>query len=161
MTIEEIKEAFLNKFPEYKNYLIKIDKNQRWGEKGGEILIFPKDPELPFYDDHEYWWWEIDDEGNLVFEEQKDYKNVQIKISIPSSLSKEIYYKIQERSFQITKNKETIDVIKKYKELYEKEIREELAEKILSGELELIFSEENSNYYPCPLSKIKNKLISI
>ena len=43
MTIEEIKEAFLNKFPEYKNYLIKIDKNHRWGEKGGEILIFPEE----------------------------------------------------------------------------------------------------------------------
>lgn len=139
-----IKKLFLEKYPEYnsKEFEIIVTDSQRFSPFGGDLIVKSESGCI-------YFWYEKDSEGNITFEEEVVYDNIRVDISLrPNYLSRRVYFE------QYRPN-----ILEDYKKKFESKIRKELAEKILSGEIDLCYSETDSDCWECPPSKISDNLI--
>lgn len=139
-----IKKAFLEKYPEYnsKEFEIIVTDSQRFSPFGGDLIVKSESGCI-------YFWYEKDSEGNITFEEEVVYDNIRVDVSFrPNFFSRRIYFE------QYRPN-----ILEDYRKKFESKIRKELAEKILSGEIDLCFSETDSDCWECPPSKISDNLI--
>ena len=156
-----IKKLFLEEFPEYQESLeITVNHSKRFSENGGDLIVKTKHHKYPEYNTYIYFWFEKDDSGNITFEKQREYNVLRVDITLGGVITERIYLKQSDVLNMDYSEKEDL-ALKKFIKEKEKEIRQELAEKILSGEMDLNFFVGDSDSYECPPSKIQNRIISL
>ena len=155
-----IKEVFLKDFPEYKDSEITVNHSKRFSENGGDLIVKTKHHKYPEYDTYIYFWFEGDGLGNITFEKQREFNSLRVDITFKKIFTEHIYLSQKETIGMDYCEREDI-ALKKFIKEKEQEIRQKLAEKILSGEIELNFFVSDSDSYECPPSKIKNRIIKL
>ncbi len=163
-----IKKAFLSEYPEHDNPQTKItvNINGRFDKNGGDIILEMPHPKYPEYNTYEYYWFLLVDtesnehKGNFVFEKEREYNVLRVDISLKTDIHERIYVCRKEVEDLDFNEREDL-ALKKFIKEKEQEIRKEIAEKILSGEIELNYFVADSDSYECPPSKIKNRIINL
>lgn len=155
-----IKELFFKEFPKYVGSEITINYSKRFSNTGGDLIIKTKHPKYPEYDTYIYFWFEEDEFGNIIFEKQREYNVLRIDITLGDIITERIYLKQSEIVGMDYSEREDL-ALKKFVKEKEQEIRKEIAEKILSGEIDLNFFVSDSDSYECPPSKIKDRIINL
>ena len=156
-----IKELFLKEFPEYVGSSeITINHSKRFSENGGDLIVKTKHHKYPEYDTYIYFWFEKSDSGNITFEKQREYNVLRVDITLGGIITERIYLKQNEIIGMDYSEREDL-ALKKFIKEKEQEIRQEIAKKILSGEIDLNFFVSDSDSYECPPSKIENRIIKI
>ena len=149
----EIRE-FLRQCPEYDNdnYYIKSHESHRYGGDY-EIEVYVMDRESgPDYL-CTYWCklWNNEAETTYYFELEKEVNVMRVEVYIEQISDKLVHYDSDERDY--TKIEE--NVLKKFKEENDRKIREEIARKILSGELAVTYSIADIDGWRAPLSQVE------
>ena len=163
-----IKEIFLKEYPEFDNPKTKItvNTNGRFDKDGGDIVIETSHPKYPEYNTFIYYWFllEFDENGNFTgkisFEKEREYNVLRVDITLGGIITERIYLKQSEIIGMDYSEREDL-ALKKFIKEKEQEIRKEIAEKILSGEIDLNFFVSDSDSYECPPSKIKDRIIEL
>lgn len=163
-----IKKAFLSEYPEHDNPQTKItvNINGRFDKNGGDIVLEMPHPKYPEYNTYEYYWFLMVDtesdehKGNFAFEKEREYNVLSVDISLKTDIQERIYVRRKEVEDLDFNEREDL-LLNKFKEEKDLEIRKWIAEKILSGEIELNYFVSDSDSYECPLSRIKNRIIEL
>ena len=157
-----IKELFLRQFPEYNtdNFEITVNHSQRFSNTGGDIIVKKECTDFPGYYNYTYYWYEKDKQGNVTFEKEEDFNTLSVRISIGGEYLERIYLHSKETSEIDYSEREDV-ALKAFIKEKEQEIRKDLSNKILSGEIDLNFYVSDSDSYECPPSKIKNRIIKL
>ena len=162
--IEKIKNEFYEYWVKHlpQGTKTKVWKSERFGG-GWEIELYELDDDGEVYDSLGTWWCE-EVEGNLVFEKMRDYRTHRMSLSFSCGSDFRLYtdrLKVDEKypyfSYNVIEDK-----VEEYcRTNMMQTIREQLAEKILSGELEINIYCSDLDGYDCPPSKIKDQIIEI
>ena len=163
-----IKEVFLSEYPEYDNPQTKItvNINGRFDKNGGDIVLEMPHPKHPEYNTYVYYWFLMVDtesdeyKGNFIFEKEREYNVLRVDISLKTDIQERIYIRRKEVEDLDFNEREDL-LLNKFKEEKDLEIRKWIAEKILSGEIELNYFVADSDSYECPPSRIKNRIIEL
>ena len=139
-----IKEIFLSEYPEYDNPQTKItvNINGRFDKNGGDIVLEMPHPKHPEYNTYVYYWFLMVDtesdeyKGNFIFEKEREYNVLRVDISLKTDIQERIYVRRKEVEDLDFNEREDL-LLNKFKEEKDLEIRKWIAEKILSGEIEL------------------------
>ena len=98
--------------------------------------------------------------GNFIFEKEREYNVLRVDISLKTDIQERIYVRRKEVEDLDFNEREDL-LLNKFKEEKDLEIRKWIAEKILSGEIELNYFVADSDSYECPPSRIKNRIIEL
>ena len=127
------------------NLTCSVRSSNRFGE-GTEILVFDNEQYQ-----YSYWCeWDFD-KNEYVFEKMHDFDGAEISISLSECSDMRLYSK---------KSLSDSEYENFAKEKYEQKIREDLAKRILNGEINLTYFCSDTDEYDAPLSKIKEQLIN-
>ena len=153
-------EQFLKEYPKYKESKITVNHSKRFSNNGGDLIVKTRHHKYPEYDTYIYFWFEDDGLGNFTFEKQRNFSVLRVDISFTEIFTERVYLQQNETVGMDYSEREDL-VLKKFKEERERDIRQKIAEKILSGEIELNFYVSDSDSYECPPSKIQDRIISL
>ena len=153
-------EQFLKEYPKYKESKITVNQSKRFSNNGGDLIVKTRHHKYPEYDTYIYFWFEDDGLGNFTFEKQRNFSVLRVDISFTEIFTERVYLQQNETVGMDYSEREDL-VLKKFKEERERDIRQKIAEKILSGEIELNFYVSDSDSYECPPSKIQDRIISL
>ena len=147
----EIKE-FLKQYPEYDNdiYQVKSYESHRYGDYEITVHVMDRESEPDYL--CTYWCklWNNEAETTYQFELEKEVNVMRVEVYIGQINDKLVHYDCDERDHtKIKKN-----VLKKFKKENDRKIREEIARKILSGELAVTYSISNTDRWDAPLNQI-------
>ena len=164
--IEKIKEQFYNywvkNLPQGTHTQTNVWKSERFGG-GWEINLYELDDNGKVYDSLGSWWCEEMD-GDFVFEKMRDYRSHRMSLSFSCGSDFTVYTDKLKTDGKYSRSNYW-DIEKKVEEYCNTEmiqtIREQLAEKILNGELKFKIYCGDLGGYDCPPSKIKNQIIEI
>lgn len=161
MDLNRIKLQFEDQYIKYLpmgglDYTCKVRESNRFGS-GAEV-------ELYFNGEYQYGYWCEWDGSQYTFEKMIDYRSHRMSLSFSCGSDFTLYtdrLKVDEKypafSYNVIEDK-----VEKYcRTNMMQTIREQLAEKILSGELEINVYCSDMDGYDCPPSKIRNQIIEI
>ena len=144
--LQLIKAKFELQILENKNNLTCcVRSSNRFGE-GAEISVFDNEQYQ-----YSYWCeWDFN-KNEYVFEKMHDFDVAEISISLSECYDMRLYSKkpLYDNEYENLA-----------KEKYEQKIREDLAKRILNGEINLTYFCADTDEYDAPLSKIKEQVIS-
>ena len=164
--IEKIKNEFykywVKQLPLGTHTKTNVWKSDRFGG-GWEIELYELDDNGDVYDSLGTWWCE-EVEGNLIFEKMRDYRTHRMSLSFSCGSDFRLYtdrVKFDQKypcaGCEFIKDKVEEYCNTKMMQM----IREQLAKKILNGELEIKVYCSDLDGYDCPPSKIKSQIIEI
>ena len=164
--IEKVKEQFYNYWvkhlPQGTHTKTAVRKSERFGG-GWEIELYELYDDGEVYDSLGTWWCE-EVEGNLVFEKMRDYRTHRMSLNFSCGSDFRLYtdrLKVNDK-YPIADYRFIEDKVEEYCNTQMiQSIREQLAEKILNGELEINIYCSDLDGYDCPPSKIKDQIIEI
>lgn len=156
-----IKELFLKQFPEYNtdNFEIIVNHSRRFSDTGGDIIVNKECTDFPGYYNYTYYWYEKDKQGNVTFEKEEDFNTLSVRVSIGGEYLERIYLPKEISEMNYSEKEDA--ALKAFIKEKEQEIRKDLSNKILSGEIDLNFFVSDSDSYECPPSKIKDRIINL
>lgn len=170
--LEKLKEAFNRYY--VKQYAagvrtkIVVEETKRFDQTGGDLELLELDDSGTVIKSLGCWYWDeirfCGGEVDFVFEKQREYRSHRMSLSFSCGSDFTLYtdrLKVDEKypafSYNVIEDK-----VEKYcRTNMMQTIREQLAEKILSGELEINVYCSDMDGYDCPPSKIKNQIIEI
>lgn len=144
--METVIREFLKQYPEYDNddYQVKLYKSHRYGGDF-EITVRVMNRESK----PDYFWCKLLN-NTYQFELEKEVNIMRVEVYIGQINDKLVHYDCDEQDHtKIKKN-----VLKKFKKENDRKIREEIARKILSGELAVTYSISDTDSWDAPLSQI-------
>ena len=144
----EIRE-FLKQYPEYDNddYYVRSDESHRYGGDY-EITVYVMDRESG--PDYLCTYWCKLLNNTYQFELEKEVNVMRVEVYIGQIGDKLVHYDCDEQDH----TKIEKDVLKKFKKENDRKIREEIARKILSGELAVTYSISDTDSWDAPLSQV-------
>lgn len=166
---------FLKQYPEFdneKSFRVVSNESHRYG---GDytINIYEYDSQSNDWQFLKSFWcklWNTEAETTYQFEEEKFVRYNRIRVSIDDSdLIYGAHYDYDEKDYQIDYGDEKVNdifgttdfnriennVVEAWRKDNEQKVREEIARKILSGELEIRFYCSDSDSWEAPLSQIE------
>ena len=164
---------FFKQYPEYDNanYYVKSVISERYGGDY-EIIVYEINPANPVCEKEykgTYWCklWNNEVETTYQFELEQEINTMRIGIDIQNIDDELVHYDYDERDYHIIEEHAISkylyvdyprieqNVIIKFKERNDKRIREELARKILSGEIQINYRCVDIDGWETPLSQIE------
>lgn len=161
MDLNRIKSQFEDQYIKYfplggVDYTCKVRKSDRFGD-GAEVLLY-------FNGEYQYSYWCEWDGEKYTFEKMIDYRSHRMSLNFSCGSDFTLYTdprKDKERYSYLSYEKIESKVEDYCREHMMQTIREQLAEKILRGELKINIYCSDMDGYDCPPSKIKNQIIEI
>ena len=101
-----------------------------------------------------------------TYELQQEINTMRIKIDIDSCIEKTIHYDYDERDYHVIEEHDFSkylyvdyprlerNVVEKFKQENDQKIREEIAKKILSGEIDIMYYCSDTDSWDAPISQI-------
>lgn len=157
---------FLKQYPEFDKDTFRIISNESH-RYGGDytINIYEYDSQNNDWQYLKSFWcklWNNEAETTYEFEEEKFVRYQRIRVSIDDcALVYGAHYDYNESDYQIDDSDETDynkienNVVEAWRKDNEQKVREEIARKILSGELRISFYCSDSDSWDAPLSQIE------
>lgn len=165
MDKNNILDCFFEKYPEHKDKKVEIRKTSRFD---GDFEIFVYGLYGLFEGDNEYhltniYWVKIRENNEIYFEDEEYVNTMRCDIRIDGDIYQRFHYIVDYDKYAVDEGEYTYvdtakidaEVLEKFKEEHMQRIKEEVAKKILSGEIELIISEDDTDSYAAPLSQLK------
>lgn len=163
----EIQE-FLKQYPQYNspNYEVKSHETFRYGGDYEIIVYDVVNGEIEY--NCCYWCklWNNEAETTYQYELQQEINTMRIRIDIDSCIEKTIHYDYDERDYHVIEEHDFSkylyvdyprlerNVVEKFKQENDKKIREEIAKKILSGEIDIMYYCSDTDSWDAPISQI-------
>lgn len=159
---------FLKQYPQYNspNYEVKSHESYRYGGDYEIIVYDVVNGEIEY--NCCYWCklWNNEAETTYQYELQQDVNTMRIRIDIDSCIEKTIHYDYDERDYHVIEEHDFSkylyvdyprlerNVVEKFKQENDRKIREEIAKKILSGEIDIMYYCSDTDSWDAPISQI-------
>lgn len=163
----EIRE-FLNQYPQYDspNYEVKSHETCRYNGDYEIIVYDVVNGEIEY--NCCYWCklWNNEAETTYQYELQKEINTMRIRVDIDSYIEKTIHYDYDERDYHVIEEHDFSkylyvdyprlekNVVEMFRQENDKKIREEIAKKILSGEIDIMYYCSDTDSWDAPISQI-------
>lgn len=172
--LEKLKEAFNQYY--IKHYApvacakIVARETRRFDNAGGDIELFELDDSSTIIKSLGCWYWDeicfIGGEVDFVFEKQREYSSYQMEIAVGIGSNFTVY--VDKEKEQAKFPQPEYDSVARERNVEDycnknliQNIREQMAQAILDGVVNITVRCNDTDSYDCPPSKIRNKIIPV